>query len=196
MKMNEENIESIEAKLYDCNPFPNKPADFRHRSYTARREWVLNEMAHGDFEREKKLGAEEVIFFCCTYGPSSPLHFMFRSLLQRFEPEEVARHVKINLHAISFFQVFGLERSKPFVSSEIWLTVFSHNALMKPDKVALDGIRRLIQSRGDEQIAKFIKNKEQSAIFIEIFGFNSFSLQLPELAKQVKGQLLEDALGI
>lgn len=132
--MHLDHTESIEGRVYVGNSFPNKPADFHQRSYTARKEWVLNEMAHGDFEREKSLGAKEVIFFCCVYSSAaSPLHFMFISLLQRFDPEEAAKHLTMDWHARSF---------------------------------------------------------------IEAFGFRALSLLSPDLAKKVKGHLLEDALGL
>jgi hypothetical protein len=107
--MNVGYIVSIEGKVYQGYTFPNKPEDFHERSYTARKEWVLNEMAHGDFEREKSLGAKDVIFYCCVYGSDAyPLHFMFRALLQRFDPEKVVKHLTIDWHAKSFIEVFGV----------------------------------------------------------------------------------------
>jgi hypothetical protein len=182
--------------FYTRNPFPNRPADFTQRSYAERMDWVMCEIAHGDFSVEKRMGLEEILSVGSFHSSLTPHYFMFKFFLQGFEPEDAAKHVQYDFQARMFFEAFGLERSKPFFTSQLWLHALSLAGLSDPDKATRDGLKLLIKSRGAEHIALVIHDREAGALFAEIFGVKALSLLLPNLAKQVKGQLLEGELGL
>jgi hypothetical protein len=182
--------------LYTRNPFPNRPEDFAERSYADRMDWVMCEIAHGDFSVEKKMGLEEILSVGGFHSTYTPHYFMFRFLLQGFEPEDAAKYVEYDFQARLFFEAFGLERSKPFFTSQLWLQALYLAGLSDPDQGIREGLKLIIESRGAEHISLLIHNKEAGVLFAEIFGIKALSLLQPDLAKQVKGHLLEGELGL
>lgn len=187
---------TTEIGLYRKNPFPNKPADFSERTSAQRMEWVMREMAEGDFELEKRIGLDEIVGCGSFHSAFTPNYFMFLLLVRRFDPEEVAGHVKQDFQAIFFVEAFGLTLAKPFLSNELWLQALSLNEMRGSGKAMGDCLKRILESRGAERIALSIHDKDTGALFAEIFGIKALSLLPPDLAKQVKGHLLEGELGL
>jgi hypothetical protein len=188
---------------------------FQKMSQEERRVWIRGLMEDGTYPYQKNLTVEDIIEQGLTYKVEDWDHYRYRIQLEGVDPAVAAKYVQaVNNcnHTRFFMEAYGLERSKPYLSSYTWINAyhssvgkFEDNAQTKRD------IGLLIAERGAEKVCEEIKGRSPAEIermvfsvtsgrwgksFVEIFGWKAVSGLPPVLANKMKGGHLEEALGL
>lgn len=191
------NLTDEEKRHYNRQRIFNPPEHFEALSLVERSAWVKHELESGDYLEEKSLSFQDVMYFGTNLHARRPEHFLYRILLETFDPTEVAAYVEMSRNgylAVMFLQSFGVVRAKPHLSCEAWMGVmemWSEKELPERRQAII-----ILESRGAEQVVPLIKNKSDGARFLEIFGVKALSLLPHDLANQVKGRHLKNELGL
>jgi hypothetical protein len=185
-----------DVEKYDRNYFQNPPKDFADLSSDERRAWVEQELATGDYAVAKSLPFQLVLSFGATSHEWRPEYYMYLILLSAIDPEQTAPHIRGAVRAVFFILAYELERATPHVSTDLWLKAMSECPFTPEEMKARDMIKLLLKSRGAEAVLPFVKDGENGAHFVEIFGVKSLTLLPADLANQVKGKHLSDELGL
>lgn len=182
---------------------------FWHKSVDERRVWIRELMQDGTLCYDEKLSVEDIIESGMTYSNPEWDYYKYRVQLEMVDPALAAKCVAMVNHVRFFMEAYGLERSKPFLSSFTWINAyhgsvgkFEDNAQTKRDiglLIAHRGAERVCEeicSRTPEEIHKMLYSKRWGDSFVEILGIKAVSGLPPELARKIKGRQIEDALGL
>ena len=194
--MKNRNLSIDEVNNYDAHRIKNEPENYGDLSREERRAWIRAELASGDYRLEKSLSIRDLVYFGYNLLEWCPEFDLYQVLLEAYDPSEVEPYIVIEAHAVLFLQTYGLERAQAFVSDQAWLKVMQKPIYTKLENETRDQVKLLLQRRGPERIAPLIHDKTMGPVFIEIFGLEPTAFLPKNLAKQIKGQHLENELGL
>jgi hypothetical protein len=173
---------------------------FWEMSLEQRKTYVRHQVDSGKFDDDQSLPIRVLFERASVYGDFELPYYRYRMAIEARDPAIVQAEMKTSHDASYFLESYGVERSKPFLSSRLWLEAYHYRPTPE--------ICEVIKSRGAEQIAEELQKPVEDASvaptdivtlgyhFVEIFGFKSLYLLAYDLAKQVKGRHLENELGL
>jgi hypothetical protein len=191
-----------EAKNTETKPY-------LEMSVQERRIWIRGLMEDGTYPYQKNISVEDIIENGLTYRDPEWDYYRYRVQLEGVDPALAAKYVQTCNSARFFMDAYGLERSKPYLSSYLWIYAyhssvgkFENNAQTKRD------IGLLIADRGADLVCEEIRSRNPAEInimmllkhwgesFVDILGHKAVSGLPPALANKIKGVSLEEALGL
>jgi hypothetical protein len=162
---------------------------------------VRDQIANGRFKEDQLKDVRELMTLCSIYGDWEQPYYRYRMAIEGLDPVIVAAEMKYTDDARTFLQAYGLERSKPYLSSRLWLQTYHHHN-------NTPGIVEILKSRGAEKIAEEVRKTPETGSssepgrltmarhFIKIFGIRAACHLESGLASKLKGRQLEDELGL
>lgn len=182
---------------------------FWNMSVDERRTWIRGLILDGTLKYDAKMPVFEIFETGMTFVSAERDYYIYRIHLEGIDPAIAARCVETVNHARFFMESYGLERSKPFLSSFTWINAyhrsvgkFESNAQTKRDiglLIAHRGAERVCEeicSRTPEELYRMLSSNQWGESFIEILGLKAVSGLPPELATKIKSRHLEHALGM
>jgi hypothetical protein len=164
--------------------------------------FVREQIRRGEYASDSDLSIQEILDLADIYGEWEPEYYRYRMALEAIDPAIVAEDIHSKDEARIFVESYGHERAKPFLPSRLWLDAYNDRSTKTETR---HHIKYIIESRGPEKIAaevykemgSILKSDERlGKIMIHIFGIKATKFFPAELARKLKGQHVEDALGL
>jgi hypothetical protein len=190
-----------ELTVRQLNNFKRKriaiPEGYLDLNDAERRAFVEAEIQQGNLSEVEALSAKSLLYFGSELHIDSPEYFLYRILLAKMDPAEVADLVINDPDHMMFIQAFGLERALPHKTTESWLAVYRLCEVYgDPGGSTKAQIKLLLESRGVEAVASAVTTRGRWDGFIEIFGIRAARHVQKDVASKFKGWHLEDELGL
>jgi hypothetical protein len=174
------------------------PVGYEVMSTAERRAFVDQQLQTGNHAFEESLAIHDLLH-CCFYSAwqESPEHFLYRLIMVRKDPVEVARHVESELDTVIFFELYGNDRANTLLSTVQLLQVFTYlEGQGESEHISLTKIGHTLIGRGIEDVAAQVKTKDTCQSFVKLFGLKSVQFVSKDLATQFKGNHLEELMGL
>jgi hypothetical protein len=164
--------------------------------------FVREQIRRGEYASDSKLSIQDILNLVDIYGEWEPEYYRYRMALEAIDPAIVEQDIHSKDEARIFVESYGHERAKPFLPSRLWLEAYNDGSTKIETR---HNIKYILECRGPEKIAAEVY-KEMSVslksderlgrIIIHIFGIKAATFFPAELARKLKGQHVEDALGL
>lgn len=163
--------------------------------------FVREQIKRGEYASDSTLSVQDILNLADIYGEWEPEYYRYRMALEAIDPAIAAKEMESRDDARIFIESYGHERAKPFLPSRLWLEVYSGgNTKLETRHHA----KYILECRGAEHIAAETltsdfrpkSDEHLGRIMIDIFGIKAASFFPPALARKLKGQHVEDALGL
>jgi hypothetical protein len=158
--------------------------------------YVRRCIAAGEYKRDENIGIDEIFVRGMRAAPWHPTYALHRIWLSETDITNTAKEVHGTGRAKFFLEAYGVELSLPFIADEIWFSAYREPTYSPEDEATTKEIKKLLQHRGAERISALITDEKAGAAFVDVFGIKATSYLPSRLAKQIKGKLLEDSLGL
>jgi hypothetical protein len=163
--------------------------------------FVREQIKRGEYASDATLSVQDILNLADIYGEWEPEYYRYRMALEAIDPAVSAKEMESRDDARIFIESYGHERAKPFLPSRLWLEVYGDGSTKLETR---HHVKYILECRGAEHIAaetftsEFLLQSDErlGRIMIDIFGIKAASFFPPALARKLKGQHVEDALGL